>query len=134
MRFAHRIRSVQPNQCTADRFPNYGNQPARGYPQSTHLPIMGQVLETRNPVMPKTETDARADNFHITPKAGSNSATVTDKRTGKTLPLRGYGELKGQFTVRKGVDLTKPISEQAKQKLRGPTLKNKPVGSKQPKK
>lgn len=39
--------------------------------------------------------------------------TVRDPETGEELPLpKGYGALKGQFVVRKGIDLTKPIAEQ----------------------
>ncbi len=49
--------------------------------------------------------------------AGQPSAvaapTVRDARTGRVLPLKGYGALKGQYAVRRGIDLTKPISEQA---------------------
>jgi hypothetical protein len=38
---------------------------------------------------------------------------IVDKKTGKTLKLRGYGALKGEYVVRIGIDLTKPIYEQA---------------------
>lgn len=38
--------------------------------------------------------------------------TVRDPKTGEMLVLRGYGALKGQFVVREGIDLTKPIAEQ----------------------
>jgi len=37
---------------------------------------------------------------------------ITDNETGKTLPLKGYGALKGVYVVRKGIDLSKPIFEQ----------------------
>jgi hypothetical protein len=37
---------------------------------------------------------------------------VRDPETGRTLPLYGYGALKGQFEIRPGIDLTKPIYEQ----------------------
>ncbi len=37
---------------------------------------------------------------------------VRDPRTGEVLELRGFGALKGKLTLRKGLDLTKPIYEQ----------------------
>lgn len=39
--------------------------------------------------------------------------TVRDTRTGQAVAVRGVGALKGQLTLRKGVDLTKPIASQA---------------------
>jgi hypothetical protein len=38
--------------------------------------------------------------------------TVPDPKTGKLLTVRGFGALKGSLTVRKGIDLTKPIAAQ----------------------
>ncbi len=38
--------------------------------------------------------------------------TVRDAKTGRVLPLRGYGALRGQYAIRRDIDLTKPISEQ----------------------
>jgi hypothetical protein len=38
--------------------------------------------------------------------------TVPDPKTGKLLTVRGFGALKGSLTVRKGIDLTKPIATQ----------------------
>ena len=46
---------------------------------------------------------------------------VRDSKSGRSVTVRGAGALKGHLTIRKGVDLTKPIASQA--------LK----GSKQPK-
>jgi hypothetical protein len=43
---------------------------------------------------------------------GKGSAIISDARTGKQLPLKGYGALKGEFEVRKGLDLCKPIAAQ----------------------
>lgn len=43
---------------------------------------------------------------------GKGSATISDASTGKQLPLKGYGALKGEFEVRKGLDLCKPIAAQ----------------------
>ena len=39
--------------------------------------------------------------------------TIRDSASGKVLGLKGYGALSGEFAVRKGVDLSKPIYEQA---------------------
>jgi hypothetical protein len=39
--------------------------------------------------------------------------TVRDSKSGRTLTLRGAGALKGQLTLKKSVDLTKPIASQA---------------------
>ena len=40
-------------------------------------------------------------------------AVGRDAKTGRMLPA-GYGALKGQYVVRKGLDLTKPIFEQVR--------------------
>jgi hypothetical protein len=42
--------------------------------------------------------------------------TVRNAKTGQVVTVRGVGALKGQLTLKKGVDLTKPIASQA---LRG---------------
>lgn len=47
---------------------------------------------------------------------------VRDAKTGRMIPA-GYGALKGQYAVRKGVDVTKPIFEQVR---RGPPGKATP--------
>ena len=39
--------------------------------------------------------------------------TVRDSKSGRMLTLRGAGALKGQLTLKKSVDLTKPIASQA---------------------
>lgn len=43
----------------------------------------------------------------------STSTTVRDSKTGRFLTVRGVGALKGHLTLKKGVDLTKPIASQA---------------------
>ncbi len=40
--------------------------------------------------------------------------TVRNSTTGRTVEVRGYGALKGQLSIAKGVDLTKPIYDQVK--------------------
>lgn len=42
----------------------------------------------------------------------STSITVRDSRTGRFLTVRGVGALKGHLTLKKGIDLTKPIASQ----------------------
>lgn len=39
--------------------------------------------------------------------------TVRDPVTGRVVEVHGYGSLRGQFEIRPGIDLTKPIYEQA---------------------
>ncbi|MET3762116.1 hypothetical protein [Sphingomonas sp. UYEF23] len=39
--------------------------------------------------------------------------TVRDSKSGRMVTLRGAGALKGQLTLKKSVDLTKPIASQA---------------------
>lgn len=46
------------------------------------------------------------------PASDAPTHTVRDPETGRLLTLKGYGALKGQFMVREGIDLTKPIAEQ----------------------
>ena len=41
---------------------------------------------------------------------------VRDSSTGRMVEVRGYGALKGQLDIAKGVDLTKPIYEQVKKR------------------
>jgi hypothetical protein len=38
---------------------------------------------------------------------------VRDSKSGRFVTVRGVGALKGQLTIRKGVDLTKPLASQA---------------------
>jgi hypothetical protein len=39
--------------------------------------------------------------------------TVRNAKTGEFVTVRGVGALKGALTIRKGVDLTRPIAAQA---------------------
>jgi hypothetical protein len=40
-------------------------------------------------------------------------ATIRCKETGQVYALKGYGALKNQYVVKRGIDLSKPIAEQA---------------------
>jgi hypothetical protein len=62
----------------------------------------------------KVSRDSRTGQFTVVKEHGG--MTVIEKTTGKRLPLKGYGALKGQYEVRKGVDVTKPIYEQSRGK------------------
>ena len=54
---------------------------------------------------------------HTTRTFKNDSALlVRDAKSGRVLPLKGYGSLKGEFAIKPGVDLTKPIAAQT---LRG---------------
>jgi hypothetical protein len=58
-------------------------------------------------------------------KQTSTSVTVgRDVKTGRMIPA-GYGALKGQYVVRKGVDVTKPIFEQVRRASRRKTAPKK---------
>jgi hypothetical protein len=60
-----------------------------------------------------------------TKKQTSASVTVArDAKTGRMIPA-GYGALKGQYVVRKGVDVTKPIFEQVCRGSRGKVVPKK---------
>ena len=60
-----------------------------------------------------------------TQKHTSPSVTVgRDAKTGRMLPA-GYGALKGQYVVRKGVDITKPIFDQVRRASRRKTAPKK---------
>ncbi len=43
----------------------------------------------------------------------STSTTVRNSKTGQFVTVRGAGALKGHLTLKKTVDLTKPIASQA---------------------
>lgn len=43
----------------------------------------------------------------------STTKTVRDSKAGQFVTVHGAGALKGHLTIRKGVDLTKPIASQA---------------------
>lgn len=60
---------------------------------------------------------------------GADVLVIEDKRTGKTATLRGYGALRGDYVVRKGIDLTKPIAAQAAKKV-GHRAKKQPTQKK----
>ncbi|HYI40353.1 MAG TPA: hypothetical protein VE053_08550 [Allosphingosinicella sp.] len=46
-------------------------------------------------------------------QATSSEKIVRDPKSGRYVVVRGAGSLKGQLTLREGLDLTKPIASQA---------------------
>jgi hypothetical protein len=42
-----------------------------------------------------------------------SSQAVRNVKTGQLVTVRGVGALKGQLSLKKGIDLTKPIASQA---------------------
>jgi hypothetical protein len=51
--------------------------------------------------------------FTVSANGKGSPATIRDAKSGRMLPLKGYGALKDEFEVRKGVNLSKPIAAQA---------------------
>jgi hypothetical protein len=56
--------------------------------------------------------------FVVRAEAGSKGFVIEDKRSGKVLKLKGYGIFKGQYAIKKGFDLTRPIAAQAAKRSR----------------
>lgn len=54
-----------------------------------------------------------ASNLSRTPRSTVvETVTIRDERSGRELPLKGYGAMKGRFVVKPGVDVSKPIAAQ----------------------
>jgi hypothetical protein len=62
--------------------------------------------------MPKIGRDGSTGKYTVTTKDGGKTV-ITNKKTGKQLAPKGYGALKDEYVVKEGIDLTKPIYEQA---------------------
>ena len=54
---------------------------------------------------------------------------IEDKQTGRIATLKGYGALRDDYVVRKGIDLTKPIAPQVSKKI-GHRTKKQPTQKK----
>jgi hypothetical protein len=63
--------------------------------------------------MAKIGRNQSTGKFTVSANGKGSPATIRDSRSGRMLPLKGYGALKGEFEVRKGVNLSKPIAAQA---------------------
>jgi hypothetical protein len=66
--------------------------------------------------MAKVARNGSTGRFTVASAANGKRATIRDEGTGKSLPLKGYGALRGKFVVRDGMNLSKPIAEQAAKK------------------
>ena len=77
--------------------------------------------------MAKIGRNQSTGRFKLERNGEGGCATVTDKVTGRVLPLEGYGALKGQFHVRKGIDLTEPIAAQVLKRKPGKASRAKSV-------
>ena len=67
--------------------------------------------------MPKIGRNKFTERYSTRFEPGADMLVIEDKRTGKTATLRGYGALRSDYVVRKGVDLTKPIAPQVSKKV-----------------
>lgn len=57
-------------------------------------------------------------------KSSSSSVTVRNSRTGQLVTVKGAGALKDrELSIKRGVDLTKPIAKQALRDIRKPKAK-----------
>jgi hypothetical protein len=63
--------------------------------------------------MAKVARNGSTGRFTVASAANGKRTTIRDEGTGKSLPLKGYGALRGKFVVRDGMNLSKPIAEQA---------------------
>lgn len=52
-------------------------------------------------------------------RPSNTEKVVRDSKSGRYVTVRGAGALKGHLTIRKGVDLTKPIASQAMKGAKG---------------
>jgi hypothetical protein len=64
---------------------------------------------------PMAKRIASKSKFVVQTAPGSTT-TIRDTETGETFVLKGYGALKGEYSVKKGIDLTKPIFAQTEKK------------------
>jgi hypothetical protein len=63
--------------------------------------------------MPRIGRDSSTGRFTVRSEPESETVVIRNNRTGKILALKGYGALKGEYVVRKGINLSKPIAAQA---------------------
>jgi hypothetical protein len=62
--------------------------------------------------MAKIARNQSTGRFTLAANGKDASMTISDAKTGKRLPLQGYGALRGEFEVCEGLDLTQPIAAQ----------------------
>lgn len=79
--------------------------------------------------MPKIGRNKSTERYATRLEPGTDVLVIEDKHTGKVSTLRGYGALRDDYEVRKGIDLTKPIAPQASKKV-GHRTKKQPAQKK----
>lgn len=62
--------------------------------------------------MTKIARNKSTGRFTISANGKDSPATIRDSSSGRMLHLKGYGALKDEFSVRKGLNLSKPIAAQ----------------------
>jgi hypothetical protein len=69
----------------------------RGSPQLMRVPILIQKTRAmRKPVMAKIEQNPGTGRYELAPKSADQTATITNRETGKTLPLKGLWRDEGK--------------------------------------
>ncbi len=63
--------------------------------------------------MAKIARNKSTGQFTLSADDKGSAATIRESKSGRALPLKGYGALKGEFKVREGINLSKPIAAQA---------------------
>lgn len=61
--------------------------------------------------MTKIARNGSSGQFTVSEGDGART-TIRDERTGRLLSLKGYGAMRGEFEVKKGLNLSKPIAAQ----------------------
>lgn len=69
--------------------------------------------------MAKIARNKSTGRFTVAANGKDKPATIRDSKSGRTLPLKGYGALKGEFEIRKDLDLSQPIAAQVAKKGTG---------------
>ena len=73
--------------------------------------------------MAKIGRNKSTERYSTRIEPGTDVLVIEDKHTGKVTTLRGYGALRDDYVVRKGIDLTKPIASQVSKKASHRTKK-----------
>ena len=82
-----------------------------GLPRRHHLAPNRSVAYISD--MATASRNSTNGRFSIAGNGKGSATTVRDSASGKVLDVKGYGALSGEYAVRKGIDLSKPIAEQA---------------------
>jgi hypothetical protein len=61
----------------------------------------------------RTPREASTGRYSVVAGKERHAPHVVDRTTGRELPLKGYGSMKGQYVIKGGIDITKPILGQS---------------------